>query len=284
MVGAALVAAVALMSACSQDGALPWAASFDSAAQQFQLIQQAEAQGNNSPSPEARSTYESMQGLWGRMNRAQSGMMRSMRADGMMAGHGMGGMMSQPMMMQYNEMSQQMLSYCLGMQQLMDQAGSTSMAEMYGRMADRMRTLLSRLPLSTGTAPSAPSGSAPALDGAATFAANCASCHGASGEGVSGVFPPLSGSAVVNGADDVPIEIVLHGLQGPLTVAGARYDGFMPAFGGTLTDAEIAAVLTHLRSLPENEGGAIAAQDVQSDRTQTASRNTPFTPSELDLE
>ena len=281
----AFVGVVALLSACSQDNEPAWAANFDSAAQQFQLIRQAQAQESNATSPQARMAYENMQVLWDRMGRARSGMMQSMRGRGMMGRFGMGGgMMSQPMMMQFNEMNQQMLSYCLGMQQMMDEAGNAGMAGMYGQMADRMEMLLSRLPPSTGAAPTAQQGAPPASDGAATYASNCAGCHGARGEGIVGAFPPLNGSAVVDGVRDVPVKIVLHGLQGPLTVAGVRYDGLMPAFGSTLTDAEIAAALTYVRSLPSNKGGAVTSEDVQNMRNQTVSRGEAFTPNELRLE
>jgi len=291
---AALVGTVTLLSACSHDNAPAWATSFDSVAQQFQVIQQAQAQESDTASPDARATYQNMQALWVRMSRAQSGIMQSMHGGGIMGRLGMGGMMggrgrgasmlSQPMMMQYNEMNQQMLSYSMGMQRMMDQAGNVGMARMYGQMADRMRMHLSRLPPSAGTAPGGPQEAVPTPDGAMTFAANCASCHGAGGEGISGAFPPLSGSAVVNGAPNVPIKIVLHGLQGPLTVAAVRYDGLMPAFGGTLTDAQIAAALTYVRSLPSNKGGAVTPEDVASVRTQTASHSESFAPSELGLE
>ncbi len=260
-------------------------ARFDAAAQQFQVIRQAQAQENTDLSPQARSAYEHMQGLWARMGNAESGMMHSMRGRGTMGRFGMGGrMMSGPMMTEFNEMNQQMLSYCLGMQQIMQQAGNGSMASMYVQMAERMRGLLASLPPSAGTAPAAPNSAPPVTDGAATFAADCAGCHGAGGEGVAGAFPPLRGTSAINGAKATLAEIVLHGLQGPVTVAGQRYDGFMPGLGGTMSDAEIAAVLTYARSLPGNQGGAVTAADVHSVRMQTASRSDAFTGSGLGLD
>jgi len=60
----------------------------------------------------------------------------------------------------------------------------------------------------------------------------CAVCHGARGEGLAGVFPPLAGSEWVNGSEERLIRIMLHGLQGPITVSGKAYNGAaMPGFG-----------------------------------------------------
>lgn len=281
-----LAAGSVLLSACGGAGELPWTSSFASADQQFQIIRQAQAQESRDTPAQAQTTFENMQGLWGRMSRMQSGMMRNMggmHGFGMMGRHrGGAGMPSEAMMMQFNEMNQEMLSYCLGMQQLMNQSGHSDMAAMYGRMADRMKTMLSRLPESAGpTAP--PSESQTVSDGAATFASNCASCHGAAGEGISGVFPPLDGSSIVAGEPETAVRIVLKGLQGPVTVAGAGYNGFMPAFGGILSDGQVAAVLSYVRSFPSNNGSAVTAGEVQTVRAATASRNQPWTSDELGL-
>jgi mono/diheme cytochrome c family protein len=119
-------------------------------------------------------------------------------------------------------------------------------------------------------------GGAPAVDGAAIFSARCAACHQATGAGLPGVFPPLAGSNWVNGRDTTVIQIVLHGIQGSLTVNGVTYNGAMPTFGAQLSDAEIAAVLTHVRSHWGNTAGAVRAQLVTAQRAATAQRNEPW--------
>jgi len=90
------------------------------------------------------------------------------------------------------------------------------------------------------------------------------------------VFPPLAGSNWVNGRDTTVIQIVLHGIQGSLTVNGVKYNGAMPTFGAQLSDAEIAAVLTHVRGDWGNKAGAIGAQQVTAQRAATAQRNEPW--------
>ncbi|WP_397475986.1 c-type cytochrome [Pusillimonas sp.] len=86
-------------------------------------------------------------------------------------------------------------------------------------------------------------------DGGQLYTANCVACHQANGNGLPGVFPPLSGSEWVD-ADDpsVLIKIVLHGVQGPLTVEGVKYDGLMPHFHDKFSDAELAAIVNHVRT------------------------------------
>ncbi len=119
-------------------------------------------------------------------------------------------------------------------------------------------------------------GAASAADGATIFAARCAACHQATGAGLPGVFPPLAGSNWVNGRDTTVIQIVLHGIQGSLTVNGVTYNGAMPTFGAQLSDAEIAAVLTHVRSHWGNTAGPVGAQQVTAQRAATAQRNEPW--------
>ena len=109
--------------------------------------------------------------------------------------------------------------------------------------------------------------------GKALYAGTCSVCHQDDGKGLAGVFPPLAGSSWVNGRDTTLIQIVLHGVQGPLTVNGASFNGVMPNFGTQLSDAEIAAVLTYVRGQWGNGGGPVSASQVAAQRTATASRS-----------
>lgn len=115
-----------------------------------------------------------------------------------------------------------------------------------------------------------------AVDGAQLYAAQCVACHQASGAGLPGVFPPLAGSEWVNGAPARLAAIVLHGVHGKLTVKGAAYDGQMPAFKDKLGDAELAAVLTHVRSQFGNAAAPLTAAEVAAARAATAARAEPW--------
>lgn len=114
--------------------------------------------------------------------------------------------------------------------------------------------------------------------------ARCSVCHQPTGEGAMGAFPPLKGSEWVLNNPEVPIRILLHGLNGPIKVAGADYNAQMMA-GGTgvpLTDDELAAVLTHVRSSWGNNAPAVTPAEVAAVRAATAGRTTPWTAAELE--
>lgn len=114
------------------------------------------------------------------------------------------------------------------------------------------------------------------VDGSAVYASRCVACHQAGGAGLPGVFPPLAGSEWVAGKEATLIALVLHGASGPLTVKGGVYNGAMPAFGAHLQDAELAAVLTHIRSQWGNAAAPVTADAVAAVRKATAARSEPF--------
>jgi mono/diheme cytochrome c family protein len=118
-------------------------------------------------------------------------------------------------------------------------------------------------------------------DGKQVFSTTCAACHQVTGEGVPGVYPPLAGSEWVTGDDAKLVRILLHGVTGPIEVAGETFNSMMPPWGATLKDADIAAVLTYVRSTWGNKGAPISAARVASIRAATTSRTTPWTVAEL---
>ena len=90
------------------------------------------------------------------------------------------------------------------------------------------------------------------LDGKAIFLANCASCHQANGQG-SELFPALAGNKTVTAADpSLAIATVEHGRN------------VMPSWKGRLTPADIAAVLTYVRSAWGNSAAPVTEQDVSA--------------------
>jgi mono/diheme cytochrome c family protein len=133
--------------------------------------------------------------------------------------------------------------------------------------------------------PGAPVGGAPVpgalVSGASVFANRCAACHQATGLGLPGAFPPLAGSEYVLGEEERVVRIVLRGLMGPVTVKGQPFNGAMPAWADQLSDAEIAAVLTYVRSSWGNSAEAIAVEKVARERAATSGRTAPWTAGEL---
>jgi ubiquinol-cytochrome c reductase cytochrome b subunit len=114
----------------------------------------------------------------------------------------------------------------------------------------------------TGGGAAAPAGGSAA--GASVYTANCSGCHGAAGAGTPGAFPPLANNPVVNGPAAKVIAIVNNGLNGAITVGGATYNGVMPPWKGNLTPAQIADVITYIRSSWGNTGGAVTTADVSA--------------------
>jgi cytochrome c oxidase subunit 2 len=94
--------------------------------------------------------------------------------------------------------------------------------------------------------------------GAGVYAAQCATCHQADGQGLAPAFPALAGSGVTNGPLDANIEVILHGRTGTA----------MPAWGSMLSDSDIAATLTYTRNAFGNETG-----DVVQPQTITRIKN-----------
>jgi mono/diheme cytochrome c family protein len=105
-----------------------------------------------------------------------------------------------------------------------------------------------------------------AAAGANLYTANCSACHGASGAGVPGAFPPLSGDPVVTAADPKQqIATVLHGLHGA-AIKGTAYASQMPPFA-QLSDNDIAAIIDHERTSWGNAAPTINPDDVKRART-----------------
>jgi mono/diheme cytochrome c family protein len=82
-------------------------------------------------------------------------------------------------------------------------------------------------------------------NGLTLYRNNCASCHGADGDGVELVAPPLKGSEYVTGSTSRLAMIILNGLEGPIHINGKLYtfNNTMPTFANNLTNAQIADII-----------------------------------------
>ncbi len=115
---------------------------------------------------------------------------------------------------------------------------------------------------SPGAAASVAANGAAASDGAKVYQTNCSSCHQATGQGVAGTFPPLAGNPVVTGDATKVIHIVKYGLNGKIDVKGTSYNGMMPAWGQQLSNGDVAAVVTYVRSSWGNHASAVTESQV----------------------
>jgi mono/diheme cytochrome c family protein len=121
----------------------------------------------------------------------------------------------------------------------------------------------------------------PVEQGERLYQNNCQGCHQQSGRGVPGAFPPVVGSPWVTGAPETLVRILLHGLQGPVEVAGTTYNGAMPPWKEVLKDEEIAAVATYLRQWSPNAAPAVGGEQVATLRRAHADRTQAWTEPEL---
>lgn len=116
--------------------------------------------------------------------------------------------------------------------------------------------------------------------GLAVYSRTCIACHGPDGKGVPGAFPPLDGSSWPVGDPTIPAKILLLGLQGPIEVAGQKFENIMPPHTD-LKDDEIADVLTYVRQNWSNDAAPVTADVIKDTRAKVMSRGKPWTAVEL---
>ena len=102
--------------------------------------------------------------------------------------------------------------------------------------------------------------------GKAVYETYCGLCHGNDGLGKPAQAPPLAGSEWA--AKDITslARIPLVGLNGPIQVKGRDWNLSMAPMGASLSDADLAAVLTCIRESWGNKNGAISADQIKAAR------------------
>lgn len=93
---------------------------------------------------------------------------------------------------------------------------------------------------------------------------NCISCHMNQGEGLSGIFPPLSKSDYMLADRKRAIKQTLYGVSGEMTVNGTVYNGEMNGYD--LTNDQMSDLMNYIFNSFENKGGIITPEDVKSVR------------------
>jgi mono/diheme cytochrome c family protein len=110
--------------------------------------------------------------------------------------------------------------------------------------------------------------------GADLYKGICIGCHQADGRGKDKIAPSLVDSQYVTGLDaGVSARILLAGKEGAI--------GLMPPLGGSLTDDQIASVLTYIRREWGHTASPVEPEDVREIRGLTKTRTRPWTDPEL---
>ncbi|AIS88735.1 c-type cytochrome [Burkholderia pseudomallei] len=169
------------------------------------------------------------------------------------------------------------------------QAGASHRGAVYGPMAEvvydslqylsdddvrAMSVYLKSLPQRGSDAESAPKTTMAASEqarlsklGAKIYDAQCASCHGKTGSGKTPAFPPLAGNQSIQMTSAVnPIRMVLNGGYAPGTAKNPEPYG-MPPFAQSLSDDEVAAVTTFIRTAWGNRGAPVSAKEANALRS-----------------
>lgn len=117
------------------------------------------------------------------------------------------------------------------------------------------------------------------------YLTTCAGCHGTDGAGMNRMAPTLIGSDWVLGDEKRLALILLHGIEGPIEVAGKVYDApeilpVMPSHS-TMDDGAITAIMTYIRNEWGNSANPVGRRTVGGTRHTTQGRVIPWTPKEL---
>jgi mono/diheme cytochrome c family protein len=102
--------------------------------------------------------------------------------------------------------------------------------------------------------------------GAKIYEKHCQDCHGASGQGAPGIYPPLAGNRGVTMTPPInAIRSVLNGGYPPSTMNNPRPYG-MPPFAQALRDDEVALVLSYIRNAWGNRASLVTKAQVDRSR------------------
>ncbi|MEP6836560.1 MAG: cytochrome c, partial [Bradyrhizobium sp.] len=130
--------------------------------------------------------------------------------------------------------------------------------------------------LAQGTSPEKPAKPLPSAEsslllslGKQIYDRECASCHGTVGLGMPPHYPPLAGNQSIQMVSAVnAIRMVLNGGYPPGTAGNPMPYG-MPPFAHQLSDDEVAAVVTYIRTSWGNRGEPVSARQANELRAAT---------------
>jgi mono/diheme cytochrome c family protein/glucose/arabinose dehydrogenase len=155
----------------------------------------------------------------------------------------------------------------------------TTLAARDGEIGSRATSLIERIgwPGKPGdaapVAPLTPEEQQRYLAGQEVYRNICQGCHQPDGRGQEKVAPGLIGSALALAPAEIPTRILLSGKEGSI--------GLMPPIGSTISDEQIASVLTYIRREWGQVGGAVDPATVKAVRSLTVDRTRPWTDAEL---
>jgi mono/diheme cytochrome c family protein len=110
--------------------------------------------------------------------------------------------------------------------------------------------------------------------GQGVYATNCAGCHQDRGQGAPGVAAALAGSKIVTAnRPNTVMQVLLNGKEGSV--------GEMPPMGQSMSDTQLAQVVTYIRGSFGNTAAPVRPALAQEYRQLYAYRKKPWTDKEL---
>jgi mono/diheme cytochrome c family protein len=95
------------------------------------------------------------------------------------------------------------------------------------------------------------------------YQTHCQNCHGANGEGLQALIPPLNDTAYIKRNSHILSCNIKYGLKGKMLIATRHFEGEMPA--GGLAPVEMADVLTYITNSFGNKLGTTNTRQVEED-------------------
>ncbi len=98
-------------------------------------------------------------------------------------------------------------------------------------------------------------------NGKTIYESKCQNCHGATGEGLGALAPPLTDTLFLKNNKDRLACIIKNGLDEPIEIHGKTYHEKMPAFP-ELADIDVAQVMVYITNSFGNKQGFVHYKDV----------------------
>ncbi len=121
--------------------------------------------------------------------------------------------------------------------------------------------------------------------GLGLYRRHCATCHRPDGKGIPDLAPPLLASEYVAGPSQRLVDILMYGLEGPITVAGTTYD-FITAMPGLksnekISDEDIKLIANYVRNAFTTSPQTITREMVLDSRKANRAADKMYTGHEL---
>src|SRR5690606_36350810 len=102
------------------------------------------------------------------------------------------------------------------------------------------------------------------VNGKLAYETHCQNCHGAKGEGLAMLIPPLTDTAYIANNLNELAGIIKYGMSGEVVINGKVYNGEMPA-ESHLTPVEITYIINYIGNSFGNKIGYYSQEQVQKD-------------------